>query len=103
MPTSTDDAPYSELAVDTRAVALTPIDPPYPLQAQIDGVSGEVSMELIVSATGLVETVTLEKGRRADLDAAAITAIRRVRFSPAVRTGHPVRVRMAWKTKFQLH
>jgi TonB family protein len=36
------------------------------------------------------------------LDAAALTAVRRYRFTPAERGGHPVRVRMRWSVEFRL-
>ena len=36
------------------------------------------------------------------LDEAALQAIRAYRFSPALRAGHPVRVRMRWTIQFRL-
>jgi protein TonB len=70
--------------VDTPAV-------PYPVRARRLGWEGRVVLELVVSARGTVEKVTIatSSGHRV-LDRAAAAAARHWRFRPATRGGRPI-------------
>jgi len=67
---------------------------PYPRSALTDKISGEVFMTVIVDANGLVESVSVTKSVRKDLDDAAVAAVRTWRFDPASKDRHPVRARL---------
>jgi TonB family protein len=95
-------ATVPETAVDTRARLVRGMAPSYPSAARADGVEATVRLELIVSASGAVEEARVVQSAGHDLDEAAVTAARKFRFSPALRHGHPVRVRMSWTVEFRL-
>ena len=77
--------------VDTppRAVGMTM--PVYPDRALKERVRGLVVLKILVSETGSPVRITVEKGARADLTAAAVAAAGQWRFEPARKDGRPVR------------
>jgi protein TonB len=95
-------ATLAEEGVDTPARLERGATPNYPSEARADGVEAEVKLELVVSATGSVENVRVVRRAGHGLDDAAVVAARQFRFSPAVKRGHAVRVRMSWSVEFRL-
>jgi len=69
-----------------------PVYPPAALQARIGGV---VLLRVLVSATGEPTRVEVSRSVQADLDSAAVSAVRRWRFDPGQKAGMPVE---AWMT-----
>jgi len=64
----------------------------YPAHARADDVDRE----------GRVVEARVTRPAGHGFDAAALTAVRAYRFSPAEREGHAVRVRMPWSVQFRL-
>jgi protein TonB len=65
--------------------------PPYPWEARTRGQQGVTRLRLRVTPDGRVlEARILESSGHESLDAAAIAAVRRWRFEPALRDGVPV-------------
>jgi TonB family protein len=95
-------AALPEETVDTPARLERGATPNYPSEARAEGAEAEVKLELVVSATGLVENVRVVRRAGHGLDDAAVVAARQFRFSPAVKRGHAVRVRMSWSVEFRL-
>jgi len=75
----------------------------YPAAAREAGVEGEVIVEVRVSETGHVDDLRLLRSVRADLDSAAMAAVRGVAFHPAMKDGKPVAVRVAIPIRFRLN
>jgi protein TonB len=92
----------SESSVDARARLVRGVKPVYPDTARSDGVEGTVGLELIVDDAGIVESTRVIRPVGHGLDEAALTAARAFRFSPAMKSGHPVHVRMPWSVEFRL-
>jgi protein TonB len=90
----------STLVEPAKRVAWS--EPAYPEAARAAGIEGEVPVEIIVDARGMVESVRVLERAGYGLDDAAIAAVRRWRFSPRTVGGHPVRVRVPWHVAFKL-
>jgi TonB family protein len=97
-----ESATLAEESVDTPARLEHGATPNYPSEARAEGVEAEVKLELVVSAAGAVENVRVVRRAGHGLDDAAVLAARQFRFSPAVKQGHAVRVRMSWSVEFRL-
>ncbi|MGH7271291.1 MAG: TonB family protein [Polyangiaceae bacterium] len=95
-------APMEEWGVDAPARALSRIAPSYPDAARSAGIEGDVRLELVVGASGEVESARVIRGVAALLDEAALRAVRQFRFAPATKGGRAVRVRMSWTMQFRL-
>jgi protein TonB len=72
-------------------VAISQPPPSYPREAQRRGIGGTVRVQATVSSDGSVDRmeVAASSGNRY-LDRAAMEAVRRWRFKPAMRNGQPV-------------
>ncbi|MGH7328474.1 MAG: energy transducer TonB, partial [Polyangiaceae bacterium] len=97
-----DDAPVAESAVSSRATLVAGGVPAYPAEAREADVEADVPLEIVVDASGNVKSARPTEHAGYGLEDAAITAVRRYRFSPAERGGHPVAVRMRWVVAFRL-
>ncbi|WHZ19499.1 MAG: putative TonB-dependent receptor [Rhodanobacteraceae bacterium] len=77
---------------ETRAAkVLAQASPEYPLQAARNQTSGYAVVEFTVSATGAVEDAHIvESSPRRVFDSAAIQAVKRSKFAPALKDGQPV-------------
>jgi protein TonB len=89
-------------AVDQPATLLSHPPAVYPPAARRAEVEGDVTLEIIVDANGVVSRASVLSDHGYGLDAAALQAVRAYRFSPARRAGRPVRVRMRWSVQFRL-
>jgi protein TonB len=79
------------------------IKPVYPLGARQRGEEGSLEAELLVEADGSVGVATVRRSSGfADLDRAAISALRAARFTPARRRGRPVAARIRITVVFRL-
>jgi periplasmic protein TonB len=95
-------APLAEQSVDGKARLVRGISPVYPELARVEGIEGDVRLELVVGPSGAVESVHLLQGVGGGLDEAALWAVRQYRFAPATKAGRAVRVRMSWSVQFRL-
>jgi protein TonB len=77
--------------VDTAPRPVERILPIYPERALRERVRGVVILRALVSETGSTMRVTVEKGVRADIDTAAVSAALQWRFEPARKNGRAVR------------
>ena len=75
--------------------------PKYPPEAAAQGVRGIVILELIIDATGRVESVSVVRSV-SGLDDAAVAAANQWRYEPVKVAGRPVRVRMTVPITFSL-
>jgi len=82
---------------------LTPIRPKYPEVAQEAGIEGTVIVQVFIDRKGRVkETIILKGIPNTGLDEAAITAIRKTRFEPAIQRERPVGVWISIPVNFRL-
>jgi len=91
---SESESPAGEPAAngnDTAPVAISQPPPSYPRDALRRGIGGTVQVQVTVAPDGSVERMDLasSSGDRS-LDRAAMEAVRRWRFKPAMRNGQPV-------------
>ncbi len=64
-------------------VAIERVEPVYPASAVQDGIGGTVYVEVNIDEKGTPERVRIAKGVRADLDSAAVEAVRKWKYEPA--------------------
>jgi TonB family protein len=75
-----------------RPVLLVKVDPSYPPAARRAGLGGRVTLRAVVSVDGSVESVEVVTSTNSLFDDAAVEAVRRWRYRPALMGGRPVRV-----------
>ena len=64
--------------------------PIYPKIAIRRGIEGDVSLRVMLTASGVVSSVTVEKPSGSELlDAAAVSAVKQWQFNPAMHQGEP--------------
>jgi periplasmic protein TonB len=70
--------------------------------ARRDRITGTVVMSIVVDATGRVESASVARPLRDDLDASALTAIRTWRFEPAQNNGKTAAAKINVEMTFNL-
>lgn len=89
--------------VRTPAQVSSPVQATYPRQSILRREEGVVVLRVRVSATGRAESVQVLEGTGfARLDRAAVEALRRAKFSPAMRDGVAVATEMSYQYRFCL-
>jgi protein TonB len=83
-----------------RLLAASPVV--YPAAARTAEIEINLPVEIVVDAGGRVTSARALSRAGYGLDEAALRAIRNYRFSPAVRAGRSVPVRMRWMVEFRL-
>jgi protein TonB len=79
------------------------LQPPYPLSARQRGEEGSVVLETTVTPDGTATQVSIVSSSGfADLDHAAVKALRRAGFHPATEKGRPVEARARLTITFRL-
>ncbi|MEM7180896.1 MAG: energy transducer TonB [Spirochaetota bacterium] len=88
----------------TTPVDLSPnIKPPYTDEARAAGVTGTITLEVIIADTGEVLRVrSVGKKLGYGLEAAAIRSYRRKKFSPSMISGKPLTVKVFIPVRFTL-
>jgi len=86
---------------EVAPVAVEKVQPEYPPIAQQAGMEATVLLQVLVGRDGRVQNVTVEHSAPM-FDEAAVSAVRRWRFSPALSSGHPVAVWIALPVRFTL-
>jgi len=89
-----------DVSIPARLIADGPVA--YPPEARRAEVEADVPVQILVDTAGRVLEARSLIHRGYGLDEAAAQAIRTWRFSPALRDGHPTRVRMRWIVQFRL-
>jgi protein TonB len=95
-------APFAERQVDVPARLLAAAPLAYPPVARQAEIELDFPLEIIVAASGRVVSARAVSHAGYGLDEAALQGIRAYRFSPAMRAGRPVPVRMRWTVQFRL-
>ena len=93
---------FAEDRISVPARLLSSASVPYPAAARHAEVEADVQVQLVVGVDGRVDEARVVKPCGYGLDEAALAGVRNFRFSPALRDGRPVRVRMRWPVQFRL-
>ena len=89
--------------VDQAPQPLVRLQPLYPAHARMRRIEGSVSVSFIVSPKGRPQDITVLSSEPGTLfRVPAIRAIERWRFSPGMRDGSPVSVRVRQRIRFEL-
>ena len=96
------DTTYADAQVSRRAQLVASAVAAYPPAARTGDLEADVPLEIVVDASGTVVDARVVTRTGSGFDESALAAIRRYRFSPAMRDGKPVRVRMRWSVQFRL-
>ena len=98
-----DAAEVQQAKIVSAPMALNRIVPVYPRSARRRGREGVVTLEILVSGTGLVsKTDVVGSSGHSDLDAAAVSAVRTARFVPAIEDGAQVEGKLRLTFEFRL-
>jgi TonB family protein len=90
--------PYSE-----HYVILHWVQPEYPLAELLDGIEGEVTVEVLVNETGGVENVwVLSAVGPKSFERSILDAVGQFRFKPPVEGGKPVPMWIRYHARFDL-
>jgi protein TonB len=90
----------ANVAFDTAPRPLELVPPEYPDAARREGRDGHVVVAFTVDADGRVAEVEVQESSDAEFESAALEAVRRWRFKPAMRDGEPVAVRLSQRLNF---
>lgn len=96
------DAVIGEHDVDLPARLVTSTPPVYPPPARAAEIEADLPFEIVVAPDGHVASARALARAGYGLDDAALRALLRYRFSPAIRAGRAVAVRMRWVVQFRL-
>ena len=92
------------VVTDVQPEFVSARDPLYPDLPREAGVEGSVTVRMLVGMNGHVErAVVYPPARPTMFDEAAVTAALTSVFTPALATGHPVRVWVSRTYRFKLH
>ncbi len=81
--------PVAVTEESARALAITTVDPAYPVEARAQKLQGPVVLQALIGRDGSVQDLKLVRGYFV-LSRAAIAAVRQWRFRPYVINGRPV-------------
>ena len=79
------------------------VDPTYPEQARKENLSVSLLVKMVVDENGVPTNVVVGKPQGNGFDEAAIAAVKRWRFEPAMRDGKPVPVIVQTVVDFRLY
>jgi protein TonB len=91
---SVDKEPQAIQAIDKLAV--------YPEVARRSGLEGSVVLRALIGTDGRVDSVVIEKSDYDLFKNAAIDAMKKARYTPAIQNGNPIRVWTDEKIDFKL-
>ena len=103
------DAPEDEPGVYRVSRGIKPprvtsqIDPEFSEQARKAGYEGTCVLTLVVNAEGMPRNIKVTRPLGMGLDDKAIEAVRQWRFSPSLKDGEPVAVRINVEVSFRLY
>jgi TonB family protein len=79
------------------------VDPAYPESARRIHAEGQVVLQAVISATGVVEEARVIQSANPLLDRSALQAVEQWRYRPAKLNGRAVRVALVVTVRFSLH
>ncbi len=97
---------FNPVPYDEAPQALSPIMPKYPSKCLKANIQGTVLLEVGVSKTGSIESITVKKSVDkgiGGLDAAAIEAVKKVKFKPGKVDGKAVDSLVIIPVQFKLN
>jgi TonB family protein len=94
---------FSPKEVNVKARILSRPEPQYTEEARKNQVSGTVVLRAVFSASGQVTNIRAVSGLPNGLTERAIGAARQIRFSPAMKDGHPVSQYIQIEYNFNLY
>lgn len=74
----------------------------YPESAKEEGIQGKVIVKLIVDEKGNVSSTEVVQSVNKELDNAAVDAINKTKFTPAMKDNNPVKCEIAIPVQFKL-
>lgn len=97
------DAPVPTVTKDmVPPRAIESPEPPYTEKARRDGVAGVVVVRVVIGVDGNPKDVQVIRHLEDSLDESAAETIKKWRFTPAEKDGHPVAVRVNIEVVFHL-
>ncbi len=99
-----ESAEEPKIDVDKMPVPKATVQPKYPEKARKAGIQGMVLLKVKVSETGSVTSVQVEEGVEgyAELDDAAVEAVKQWTFEPAQKDGEPIAIEVRIPVQFRL-
>jgi protein TonB len=102
IPVIRDPTYYAVSLLDEYPRPLGSVEPRYPQQASRNGITGTVTLRLLIDETGTLNDVSVVAAKpEAIFDEAAMAAFRDMRFSPARKGGRAVRSRVHITVEFE--
>lgn len=100
-----DDAlppPEAFVPYETPPAPVTRVQPKYPELARKAGIEGTVYIKILVDKQGMVRDAILLRGIGGGLDEAALEAVKKWMYTPAIQNNMPVAVWVAQPINFRL-
>lgn len=98
-----DPAILRQGQVQKKARLISAIDPPSNEYAQTNGVAGMAMYHVIVEPDGKASEIAIGRPIGFGLDEAAVDAIRKAKFEPAMKDGNPVPVVLDVVVEFRIY
>lgn len=95
-----DDTIYNK--VDVNPVPMKTPPPIYPEALKREGGSGVVAVVIVIDEKGAVASAVVAKSSNSGLNEAAIEAVKKWKFKPAVKDGEKVKMRVTIPISFSL-
>ena len=89
--------------VSSRARVLSKPEPSYTESARKNQITGTVVLRAVFSSSGSVTNISTIRGLPDGLTERAISAAKQIRFTPAMKDGHPVSMWMQLEYNFNLY
>jgi protein TonB len=96
------DVVMTENTVDVPPRPVRRVAPKYPARARANGLTGRVTLKLLIGPSGSVLEVRVVAASEDEFERAALQAIRAWRFQPALYKGQPVKVWARQTVRFKL-
>ena len=87
---------------DVPALPLNQVQPVYPMDCRMKGVTGRVEVLALVGPTGEVLKTEVIRSSHREFSAAALTAIEQWTFKPAMRDGREAATRIMIPVRFEM-
>lgn len=87
---------------DRKARLIYHIEPPYPNDARDKKIEGSVLLGFTVNHQGITESIQVKRSLYPSLDQAAVEAVSKWRFEPAMKNGEPVSMWLEAEVNFNL-
>lgn len=94
--------PVSAFSVSSLPKKVKEVKANYPSEARVKGVEGDVIVELLIDKQGKVRSARVIKSPSPLLDEPARSALLQYEFSPALKGGEPVAVKIKYTYTFEL-